>query len=257
MIGWATTKPQASEKVQITSPDRDGLFDDLRQRMAAGRGFTLATLNLDHIVKLRQMPAFRKAYLGHTHVTADGHPIVWLSWLAGERISLIPGSELIVPVAEIAASERVPVALIGSTEATLTLAAERLKEQIPGLEVALTLAPPMGFDPTGPVADMTIASIRESGAGLCFLALGAPKQEELAAHAHAILPQVGFLSIGAGLDFIAGSQKRAPLILRKLAAEWVWRMASNPRRLSLRYAACLGVLPKLTLDALRARRQKV
>ena len=67
-------------------------------------------------------------------------------------------------------------------------------------------------------ADEMIAEIGQSGARLVFLALGAPKQERFAARAAEMLPEVGFMSIGAGLDFISGEQKRAPLWVRKIAA---------------------------------------
>ena len=111
----------------------------------------------------------------------------------------------------------------------------------------------MGFDPEGEHADRAIAAIGDSGARVVFLALGAPKQERFAARAQHALPEVGFLSIGAGLDFIAGRQKRAPSWVRAIAGEWLWRMLSDPRRLAARYGACLLALPTLTLQALRSR----
>ncbi|MCU0906247.1 MAG: WecB/TagA/CpsF family glycosyltransferase [Rhodobacteraceae bacterium] len=239
--------------VRVSAARRADLLADLRERMLARRGFTVATLNLDHVVKLRADARFRAAYAAHSHVTADGNPIVWLSRVAGRPVELVPGSDLIDPVAALAAAARVPVALLGSTEEALRAARDALVSRHPGLEVVLTLSPPMGFDPTGPAADQAIAEVRASGARLCFLALGAPKQEVLAARASAALPEVGFLSIGAGLDFLAGRQRRAPSVMRALALEWLWRLAGNPRRLAARYAACAAVLPGLTLTALRAR----
>ena len=68
------------------------------------------------------------------------------------------------------------------------------------------------------------------------------------------MPGCGFVSIGAGLDFIAGDQRRAPLLVRRMALEWVWRMVHNPRRLARRYLDCALVLPELTADAARSRR---
>jgi len=68
------------------------------------------------------------------------------------------------------------------------------------------------------------------------------------------VPGCGLVSIGAGLDFSAGSQTRAPLILRKLALEWLWRMLSNPRRLARRYLLCAWILPGLMRDARKQRR---
>jgi len=250
---WSDMEVQTGQQVRVTVPDRADLLNDLGQHMAQGRGFALATLNLDHVVKLRKSPEFCQAYLAHTHVTADGNPIVWLCRLAGQSVALLPGSELIVPLAEVAARQGVPVALVGSTKDTLTLAAQRLKQRIPGLKVVLQLAPPMGFDPTGVQSEAVISAIGDSGAGLCFLALGAPKQEMLAARAHAALPDVSFVSVGAGLDFVAGHQRRAPRLVRMLAAEWLWRLASNPTRLAARYGACLLVLPGLVIVAMRVR----
>ena len=250
-VDWNGTPRTA--QVHITHPTRMALLDDIATRFAAGDGFTLATLNLDHIVKMRRDPAFRAAYLQHSHVVADGNPIVWLSGLAGRKVALVPGSELIAPFAALAARMDVPVAVLGSTQVVLDAAAERLEHDHPGLQIVARIAPPFGLDVTGPEADALIARLGDSGARLCLLALGAPKQEILAVRAAAALPACGFVSIGAGLDFIAGHQTRAPRLVRRLALEWAWRMASNPARLAGRYAACAAILPQLARDA---RRQK-
>ncbi len=244
-----------SNAVRVNALDRDACLRDLEDRLVAGQGFCLATLNLDHVVKMRQSPDFRAVYGRQTHVTADGNPIVWLSRLAGQEVSLIPGSELIVPACEMAARCEMPVAFFGAREETLVQAKKVLEAQIPGLRVVSCLAPPMGFDPTGAQAQEYRTAIQVSGARLCFVALGAPKQETFAAFAASELSSVGFLSIGAGLDFIAGHQTRAPTWVRKLAAEWLWRMLSNPQRLAGRYWACLTILPGLVLRAMRTRAQ--
>lgn len=239
----------------MTAPGRNALLAELEGLMRAGQGFSLATLNLDHLVKIAQNPSFRVAYARHSHVTADGNPIVWLSRLSGQSVELIPGSELVQPVAALAAQTQTPVALVGSTEASLAGASESLKAAHAGIKICAQIAPPMGFDPEGPSAEAVIAELKASGARLCFLALGAPKQELFAARAQADLPQTGFLSIGAGLDFLSGSQVRAPRIAQALALEWLWRLAASPRRLFRRYMACFAILPRAVTVALRARAQ--
>jgi len=168
-------------------------------------------------------------------------------------VALVPGSEVIEPVARLAMDRGVPVAFFGATEASLEAAAAAMRAKIPGIDIVLTLAPPMGFDPAGPAAGEAIEAIGASGARLVFLALGAPKQEIFAVRAADALPDAGFLSIGAGLDFISGAQTRAPGWVRAIAAEWLWRMLSNPGRLAPRYGACILAFPVLTLRALRAR----
>lgn len=239
--------------VHVTHARHAALMQEIEAALQARRGFAVATLNLDHIVKLQHDRAFHAAYLAQTHVVADGNPIVWLSRQAGREVELIPGSELVVPLARMAARLGVPVAFLGSTTQTLDAAAHALQAQCPGLEVVCKIAPAFGFDPEGDAAAAALSGVAASGAGLCFLALGAPKQEQLAARGRALAPQCGFVSIGAGLDFIAGTQKRAPVWVRKLALEWVWRMLGNPGRLAGRYMACIAILPGLIRTARRAR----
>ena len=256
-MNWLSdTTVATGDRVEVNVPDTSSLLTDLSARLEARRGFCVATLNLDHLVKLRSTPDFRDVYSKFTHVTADGNPIVWLCRLSGQNVSLVPGSELIDPVMERAAAADTPVALFGASDTSLQTAADALRVKYPGIQIVLTLAPPMGFDPQGLAADEAISAIKASGARLCAVALGAPKQEIFAIRAQAEMPECGFLCIGAGLDFISGAQTRAPALVRKLALEWAWRMLANPSRLAGRYARCAALLPGLTYHALRTRYSK-
>lgn len=245
--------PRAGE-IGITTASQETLLQELEARLRASEGFALATLNLDHVVKLGGDAAFRSAYASHSHVVADGNPIVWLCRLAGRKVELMPGSDLISPVMALAARMRVPVGFIGSTAVVLDQATARLEAAHPGLSVVAKIAPPMGFDPEGAEAEAMLTQLAESGARLVLLALGAPKQERLAALGRIRQPELGFMSIGAGLDFLAGAQTRAPVWVRMIAMEWLWRMMTDPARLTRRYAACAATLPRLVIAALGERR---
>ncbi|MBD3766096.1 MAG: WecB/TagA/CpsF family glycosyltransferase, partial [Rhodobacterales bacterium] len=176
------------QAIRITHADRAALLEAVGRRLAARQGFALATLNLDHLVKLRRDATFRAAYAAQDLVVADGHPVVWLSRLAGRPVGLVPGADLVVPLARAAAAAGVSVALVGSTAPALAGAAAALRAAVPGLTVALELAPPMGFDPDGPQGAAVLAAVAASGAGLCLLALGAPRQERLAARGRVAAP---------------------------------------------------------------------
>lgn len=201
------------------------------------------TLNLDHVVKMRKDAAFREAYRRAGLITADGFPVVLACYLQGKLASRVPGSDLIVPVCAEAARSDKSIYLFGSSPQVLTSAARLLQDQHAGLAIAGTLAPPQGFDPTSEGARRCIEVIGRSGASLCFVALGAPKQELFADYAKNVLPNMSFVCIGAGLDFIAGSQARAPYWMQRWGMEWLWRAASDPGRLAYRYLLCLAALP--------------
>lgn len=242
--------------ITITQDRPSALLAAISADLEAQRGFSVATLNMDHLVKLRQDRAFRDAYLQHSYVVADGRPIGWLARLAGRKIEMAPGSELIEPLCAMAAQMGVSVAFVGSTAETLETAAIKQEAAHPGLKVVTRIAPPFGFDPEGHDVTEIADQLAQDNAGLCFLALGAPKQELLAVRLQSLAPRCGFVSVGAGIDFIAGRQTRAPLWVRKIAMEWLWRLLSNPARLTRRYAACFAILPSVTLQALREGRTK-
>lgn len=240
--------------VRINCHDSAALLAAVHQRLQDGQGFAIATLNVDHLQRLAEDGSFRAAYAAHDLVCADGNPIVWLSRIARRPVALVPGSDLVLPLAAEAARAGLPVALIGSNDASLALAAQEMARLVPGLRVTLTHAPGFPFDPMGDEAAEIIARIRQSGARLCFLALGAPRQELFAIRAREALGDTGFASIGAGLDFLSGHQRRAPRLVRQVKMEWLWRMLSNPRRLFLRYAKGFAILPGHIRQAVALRR---
>lgn len=239
--------------VTVNVADWVALEQQISGRLRAGDGFTLATINLDHLVKLREDSRFREAYVVQDLVVADGNPIVWLSKLAGRPVDLVPGSDAILPLVRIAAAQDKTLALIGSTDKTLSKAKAYLENAVPGTRVVATIAPAMGFDPLGGSADEVLETLEASGADIAFLALGAPKQELFAAYGRQKLSHVGFVSIGAGLDFFSGAQVRAPGWVRFVAMEWLWRTALQPGRMIPRYAKCFWIFPTEMVHALKLR----
>lgn len=242
--------------VRINCHNSSALLAAAGQRLRDGQGFAIATINVDHLQRLGEEASFRSAYAAHDLVCADGNPIVWLSRIAGQPVELAPGSDQVLPLATLAAGLDLPVALIGSSDESLGLAADSMRASVPGLRIVLTHAPGFPFDPEGEEAARIIKRIRETGARLCFLALGAPRQERFAIHARDTLGNVGFASIGAGLDFLSGHQRRAPRAVRRIKMEWAWRMLSNPRRLLMRYAKGFTIMPRYIRQARAIRAQE-
>jgi exopolysaccharide biosynthesis WecB/TagA/CpsF family protein len=237
----------------VNIPDQMTLLDTIQRKLAARSGFSVATLNLDFVVKLKRDATFRDALKKSDIVTADGFPIVWACRVAGIPAERTTGADLVVPVARCAADLGVPVSIVGTTQEVLDQAITRLRALVPGLRTGLLCAPRLGFSADTPEAGEILARLDALGPNICFLALGAPKQELLAARGRGLAPQTGFMCVGAGIDFIAGRQKRASPIVQALNLEWAWRLAREPRRLFMRYFNCILALPSLLTSALRAR----
>lgn len=229
------------------------MLAEVGRRLRDGRGFALATINLDHLVKLGRDAGFRDAYARHDIVVADGHPIAWLSRIAGTPVGLAPGSDMVMPLVRLAAACGRPTVLVGSSLCALKGASAELARGVPGVSIPLVVSPSFGVDPEGAESREILERVAALGPCLCLVALGAPRQEKFAAQGRSLAPLAGFASIGAGIDFVAGVQTRAPFLVRRLALEWMWRLILSPRRLGRRYLACAAILPVELVAALRQR----
>jgi beta-1,4-glucosyltransferase len=90
-----------------------------------------------------------------------------------------------------------------------------------------------GFADTPPEA---VASQAAAAApDMVLVALGNPLQEEwIAGHAASTGASLA-IGVGALFDFLAGTVPRAPLPMRRLRLEWLYRWAQEPARLRRRY----------------------
>ena len=201
-----------------------------------GPPLSVFSLNVDMAVKVRRDPAFGALLSRGSLVTADGMPIVWLGRALGVPLpERVAGSDLVPRLCVRCAGEGRSVYFLGAAPGVAARAAERLAGLAPGLRIAGVVSPPLGFDRDPAALAAVIAGVREAAPDVVFVALGAPKQERLIVdHGKALGAKV-LLGIGGSLDMAAGDVRRAPRRLQRAGAEWLWRLALEPRRLWRRY----------------------
>ncbi len=214
-----------------------GAVDQLK----AGRGFSFLTLNLDHLVNRRANQRFSDIYARSTFVSADGQPVVTLARRSGATIERTTGADIVLPLCGAASGIGVSVYLFGSDSQTLKDCAQKMTSMHPRLNIAGLEAPAMGFDPDSDEALECAERINKSGATLCLVALPTVKAAYAIDRYAGLFPHIGFVGIGAALDFIVGKQSRAPKIMRNNGLEWFWRLAMSPRTMLKRYVNC-GIL---------------
>jgi N-acetylglucosaminyldiphosphoundecaprenol N-acetyl-beta-D-mannosaminyltransferase len=76
--------------------------------------------------------------------------------------------------------------------------------------------------------------ILESKADIVWVGLGTPRQDFECAR---ITKELGLttVAVGAAFDFFSGLKKESPKWMTKLGLEWIFRFASEPKRLWRRY----------------------
>jgi N-acetylglucosaminyldiphosphoundecaprenol N-acetyl-beta-D-mannosaminyltransferase len=202
----------------------------------AGDGGFVVTPNVDHVVIADEDPAFAAAYEAASLSLADGFPVVLTSRLMPTRLpAKISGSDLVGPLVARCAERGKRVYLLGAGPGVADLAAAKLRERHPTLVIAGTDAPMVDLSQPPSTREPILEKLRAAKPDVVLVAFGAPKQE-LFCHeiAQAVAPAV-LLGIGASLDFVAGTVKRAPAWMADRGLEWAFRLAQEPRRLFHRY----------------------
>lgn len=192
-------------------------------------------LSVHGLAEARRDPSFRAALERFDLVAPDGQPVRWaLNLLFGTGLrERVYGPALMSRLCARAAEERIGVYLYGGHPEVLTRLHVRLLDRHPGLRIVGAEAPP--FRALTPEEDAAVVErIERSAAGLVFIGLGCPKQELFAA-AHAGRIHAVQLCVGAAFDFLAGAKPTAPRWMQDRGLEWLFRLASEPRRLWRRY----------------------
>lgn len=168
-------------------------------------------------------------------VAPDGVPLVWLGRLLGHHtIRRVCGPDLMPALCERASARGTRHFFYGGAPGVAESLAERLQARFPGLEVVGTHTPP--FRPLSEEEDAAVVrKINESRADIVWVGLSTPKQERWMAGHLGRLEAPVMLGVGAAFDFHAGTVKRAPLWMQRSGLEWLYRLASEPRRLWRRY----------------------
>ena len=114
--------------------------------------------------------------------------------------------------------------LLGGKPGIAELAAEKMREKHPGLQICGTADG--YFKDEGPV----IGKINTAKPDVLFVCVGAPKQE-IFMHAHKDELDVRLMAgLGGSLDAFAGTVKRAPKWMIRCNLEWLYRLIKEPKR---------------------------
>lgn len=242
--------PVVLDGLRFSALDLPGAVAAVREAAAGRRWQVVVTPNAAHFARLGSADAdLRAAYETADFCFLDSRVLALAIRSAGRRPPpVVPGSDLVPALFRDTIRPETPVCLIGGEAETVAALRQRC-----GLKRLHHLNPTQGFwrDPAEVAA--IIRFVVETAADYTFLAVGSPQQERLA---QAIAADGGArgagLCIGAAIEFVAGTQRRAPAVLRRTALEWAWRLVREPRRLGRRY---LVESPRGVWHAWRAARR--
>ena len=212
--------------VRIHNVTMQEALDHLEGMLARGEKGYVVTPNAEIVYLGRKDEAARAVLNGAALSVPDGIGVVRAASVYGTPVKeKVAGVELAEKLLPILVGQNKSLYILGAKPGVAERAAKNLTEKYPGLRIA-------GvhdgyFKEDGEV----LPGIQGSGADVCFVCLGAPKQEywmqkNLAASGCTLM-----LGVGGSVDIYAGEAQRAPKIFIKLGLEWFYRLMKEPWRI--------------------------
>lgn len=235
----AVAEPDAGDRIvslfglDIMDTTLERAADWIVERARLAAPAQVSFLNADCVNILHRSPRYRQALQSSGRIYADGIGIRLAARLAGHTLQdNVNGTDLFPVLCGKAAGAGVGIYLFGSRDGRARLAGENMQQANPGLVIS---GSHHGYVDGAEDEARLIEAINASGAGILLVALGAPAQELWIARNRQRLRPAVILGVGGLFDYYSGGVARAPLAIRRIGMEWVWRLAMEPKRLARRY----------------------
>jgi exopolysaccharide biosynthesis WecB/TagA/CpsF family protein len=200
---------------------------------SAGNGCRTAFfINVNSLNIAYKSPEFRAVLNTADKLFADGSGVRLGAMRSGNRLRAnINGTDLLPHLCEQCVASSRSIFLLGAEPGVVDIAAAKLKKQHSGLQIA---GVHHGYFDISQSAKM-IERINQSGATFLLVGFGSPLQENWVLKNAAALRCDYVLAVGGLFDFVAGKFSRAPLWLRAIGMEWIWRLLQDPATKFSRY----------------------
>lgn len=196
--------------------------------------------NVHMLVEAYQRPDFATVLRGADLVTPDGMPLVWMLKMLGvTNQDRVAGLDVLESLCKKASLEGISIFFLGSEKSILDAMRAKLEQEFSNLVIAGM--EPLPFRPlTLEEDEAIIQEVNDSGAGIVLVALGCPKQETWMLQHKGKINSV-MVGLGGAFPVYAGIHKRAPLIIRSMGFEWLYRLLQEPKRLWERYRRTIPI----------------
>lgn len=208
----------------VTAEETLALIDQFVRR---GAPHQLCTVNPEFIMTAQKDLDFQQILQQSALNLPDGIGVVWAAKRYGQPLrERVAGSDLVGQIADRAQTTGWRIFLLGAVEGVAERAAKVLRERYPQTNIVGAYA---GSPRPEDEADIA-ARIRSSTADILLVAYGAPKQDKWIARNIERTGVAVAIGIGGSLDFIVGTQKRAPQWMQRAGIEWLYRLVREPWR---------------------------
>lgn len=202
----------------------------------SGGQHLICTPNVHGFYLFHRYPGMKNVYAQSSGAFLDGMPLVWAArFIHNTHVERIAGADLFIDVFREIVRLGGRVFILGGMPGVAEKAIRNLGYfELIGTQISF-YSPPLGFEKNPQENNKIVNIINAYKPHIIFAALGTPKQEFWLSE-HKIKIDFGVaIAIGASVDFVAGTQKRAPKWMRESGIEWLYRLIRDPKKMWKRY----------------------
>ena len=187
------------------------------------------------VMEGRNDPELRRVFKESGLTTPDGMSIVWLlHWYGQKHVTRVYGPDLMLSLCKYGLSRGWKHYFYGGASGVPEKLVDNLLKLFPNLQVAGVHSPP--FRELTLEEDENITNqIQAKKPEIVWVGISTPKQERwMSQHVNTLKVPV-LIGVGAAFDFLSGAKTQAPKWVQRFGMEWLFRLATEPRRLWRRY----------------------
>ena len=190
---------------------------------------TLVAINAEKVLTAEDNPEVRTLIEAAEYKYADGISVVRSvrKKFPNAQVSRVAGADLWEALMARAGEEGTPVFLVGGKPEVLAQSQAKLRAQ---WKVNIVGSQDGYFTPEQRSA--LFEQIHASGAKIVTVAMGSPKQEIFMRDCRQVHPHALYMGVGGTYDVFTGHVKRAPKVWQNLGLEWLYRLLSQPSRIT-------------------------
>ncbi|MDB0047303.1 WecB/TagA/CpsF family glycosyltransferase [Porticoccaceae bacterium] len=203
--------------------DVDQAVGIINQAIATKARCFLSTPNLNFIVQAKRDDCFYESVIYSDLVVADGMPVIWTAKLLGIPLrSRVAGSSLFERLQNTQRDKPISVFFLGGQGDVAQEAADKLNDTSVGMVACGALNPGMG-SVESMSSDEIIEQINAANPDFLVVSLGAKKGQQWIMHNRERLNASVISHLGAVVNFVGDTVRRAPKRWQKMGLEWLWR----------------------------------
>lgn len=218
--------------ITITNTTMDEAIGWIIARARRTEPAQLCFVNPDCLNIAYRDESYRAVLRDASRVLPDGIGVHLACRMMGTSLAAnVNGTDLFPRLAETIAGTDLALYFLGAKPGIAAECADKMRVRFPALRIAGVRD---GYF-TAEQADAVIDAINDSGASILLVAMGAPRQDLwIARHRDRLRVPVA-MGVGGLFDYYSGRIARAPIWMREIGLEWLWRTMQEPGRLWKRY----------------------